>query len=245
MVNNIFLTKEYLYIVDTGQLIIHKYDRTGELHSSFDFGKIAGKPTVPPPPVGNILANEIDNQPFVTSKGDLMLSTVNFGTTKDKIFKLISWEGNELSEIGDVPEGSEFVLDNVKLRKEASEGEIPSFYKANSFPIQDYANPDEYFFVYSSLPKIAKYTSNGDKLWEKDISNTEADQSRGRFFKIMDKMNSSPDIRDRIDLEFYSSGVSSNEGDVYLVANTEPVVIHQFNNTGGLNLNGIHKKDGQ
>ena len=41
----------------------------------------------------------------------------------------------------------------------------------------------------------------------------------------------------RTDLEYYSSGVSNNEGDLFLVVNIRPVVIHKFKQTGEL----VHK----
>lgn len=234
-VNNIFINEHYLYVTDTVQLLIHQYNKENVLLSSFDFGELSGRPTVPGPAVGGIKPNDIDNQPTVTIHDDIVLSTANVGTTEQYIFEVIDWEDrNQLSKMGEVPVGSSFVLNNQQLRNEAINGEIPSFYKANSFPIQDRANPDEFFIIYSSLPKIAKYASNGKKLWEHRIKSSETDKIKTHFFEQMDQMSKSPDIRDRVDLKFYSSGISSDEGALYLVANTKPVVIHQFNNTGEL-----------
>lgn len=237
-VNNMFVREQHLYVIDIVQFMVQQYDMEGNLVSSFNFGEIAGKPTIPPPPIGLVTANEIDNQPYVNLQGDLILSNVNVGNKSEHIFQLIDWgEKQQLSEMGEVPGGSSFVLDNVELRKEATEGKIPSFYKPNSFPVQDLANPDEYFIVYSSLPKIGKYSSIGEKLWEKDIKTIETDRIRTHFFEVMDRLSNSPDIRDRIDLEHYVSGFSSSEGELYLVVNTTPVMIHQFNNAGEL----LHK----
>lgn len=236
-INNIYLTKEYLYIIDIVQLLIHKYNRNGELHSTFDFGKITKRPTVPPTPTNPnmVIANDIDNQPIITLQDDIILSTANEGNADQRIFEFIDWEdGTQLTEMGEIPEGSSFILDNAKLRNEASDKEIPSFYRANSFPVQDRANPDEYFIIYSSLPKLAKYTSNGEKLWEHDIKSTETDKIKIRFFEVMGQMSKASDIRERVDLKFYSSGISNDEGALYLVVNTNPVMIHQFNNTGEL-----------
>ncbi|MDR8393820.1 6-bladed beta-propeller [Aliifodinibius sp. S!AR15-10] len=233
-VNNIFLTEQYLYIIDTALYFVHQFDRKGNLVSTFDFGKIAGKPTTPPPIVGGVVkANEIDNQPFVTLQGDIILSNVNVGNKGQYLFQLWDWEGDKRSELGEVPEGSSFVLDNAELRNEALEGEVPSFYKANSFPVQDRGAPNEFFIVYSSLSRIAKYTSTGEKLWQKDVQTRESEAIRKHFLETMDQM-SKPN---RVDLEIYSSGASDGAGNLYLVANTEPVVIHQFNSSGEL----VHK----
>lgn len=233
-VNNINVTNEQLYLVETTQMLVHLYNEGGNLISSFDFGKIAGNPTIPAVFGGVVIANELDNQPYVTLQGNLLLSNLNIGAESQFLFQLIDWDdGKKLSEIREVPVGSSFTLDNQKLRTEALNGEIPSFYKANSFPVQDRSKPDEYFIVYSSLSKLAKYTSTGEKLWENDIQSEETDTIRNKFFETMDRMRNS-DIRNRVALKYYSSGVSNLEGDLYLVANTKPVVIHQFNNLGEL-----------
>ncbi|NGP89374.1 6-bladed beta-propeller [Fodinibius halophilus] len=237
-VNNMFVREQHLYIIDIVQFMIHKYDMEGNFVSSFNFGEIAGQPTIPPPGIGLVTANEIDNQPYVNLQGDIILSNVNVGDKSEHIFQIIDWEKKkQLSELGEVPEGSSFVLDNQKLRNEATDGKVPSFYKPNSFPVQDRDNPNEYFVIYSSLSQIAKYAANGGKLWEKNINTTETNSIRTRFFDAMDRMSNSPDIRDRVGLEYYSSGFSNNEGDLYLVVNTSPVMIHQYNNAGKL----LHK----
>ena len=230
-VNNIFIRDENLYLIERSQMLAHQYTQGGDLISSFDFGKITGNPPVPFGPYGSIVANEIENQPFVTSQGDLLISNLDVGSESQFLFQLIDWEdSNKLSEIGEVPEGSSFILDTQILRNEALNGDVPSFYKANSFPVQNQANPDELFIVYSSISRIAKYTTTGEKLWENDIQSIEADTIRTRFLKQMRRM--SPE--NRTDLEYYSSGVSNIEGDLFLVVNIRPVVIHQFNYTGEL-----------
>lgn len=237
-VNNMFVREQHLYVIDIIQFMAHQYDMEGNFVSSFNFGEIAGQPTTPPPAIGLVTANEIDNQPYITLQGNIMLSNVNVGDKNENIFQIIDWEKKkQLSEMGEVPEGSSFVLDNQKLRNEATDGKVPSFYKPNSFPVQDRSNPNEYFVIYSSLSQIAKYASNGKKLWQKDINTPETDSIRTRFFDAMERMSNSPDIRDRVGLEYYSSGFSNNEGDLYLVVNTSPVMIHQYNNAGEL----LHK----
>lgn len=234
-VKNIYINDDKIYLIESPQLLVHQYSQNGDLTSSFDFGKLVGRSTIAPPPYGGFVnSNEIDNQPFVTSQGNLLLSNLNVGVESRYLFQLIDWESsNRLSEIGEVPEGSSFILDIQEFRNEALNGDVPSLYKANSFPVQNQANPDELFIIYSSISRIAKYTATGEKLWENDIQSIEADTIRTRFLKQMRRM--SPE--NRTDLEYYSSGVSNNEGDLFLVVNIRPVVIHKFNHTGDL----IHK----
>jgi len=235
---NIFPTENHIYVIDMGQLLAHRYDKEGTYLSSFDFGKKDGRPTIPPFRYNKVAPMEIENQPHLTMQDNMLLSTVNVGETNQSIFEVLDWEdGNRLSEFGDVPEGSTFILDNLNLRNEASNGQVPSFYKSNSFPVQDRANPNEYFVVYTALSKIAKYKVTGEKLWEKEVESSETIAIREWFFETMERMAKSPDIRDRVGLQFYSSGVSSEDGDLYLVVNINPVVIHKFNNQGEL----IHK----
>ncbi|HAC14530.1 MAG TPA: hypothetical protein DCE78_01095 [Bacteroidetes bacterium] len=234
-VNSIFIRDEKLYLIESPQMLAHQYSQNGELISSFDFGKLVGRSVIAPRPYGGVvMSNEIDNRPFVTSQGDLLLSNLNVGVESRYLFQLIDWENtNQLSEIGEVPEGSSFILDIREFRNEALNGDVPSLYKANSFPVQNHANPDELFIVYSSISRIAKYKTTGEKLWENDIQSIEADTISTRFFELMGRM--SPE--NRTDLKYYSSGVSNDQGELFLVVNIRPVVIHKFNNTGEL----VHK----
>jgi len=234
-INNIFFLSDRIFVIDNSQLFVHQYDREGKYLSSFDFGRKDGRPTIPSPPFGIVKPMRIVNQPHITIQNDILLSTVNVGETDQTIFEMFDWkDGTSLSQFGNVPEGSSFILDNLKLRNEASNGQVPSFYRANSFPVQDRANPDEFFVVYTALSKIAKYKVTGEKLWEKEVESSETIAIREWFFETMERMAKSSDIRDRVGLQFYSSGTSSEDGDLYLVVNINPVVIHKFNNKGDL-----------
>lgn len=233
-IGNIFIENNSIYIIDIAQLIIQQYDIEGNHVSSFNFGDKTS-PSAPPSGRGPVAANDIDNQPYVTSEGNVILS--NAGGTGTFIFQIIDWENDQIiSEVGEIPEGGTFILNNEELRAEALRGEVPSFYKVNSFPVQDRSNPDEYFIVYSSLSKVAKYNSTSDKLWEKEIITPETESIREHFFETMDGKRSDP-IRERVGLKFYTSGVSNEQGDLFLVSNINPVVIHQLNNKGEF----IHK----
>lgn len=236
LVNNMFLVEQHLYIIDEVQLLAYKYDLEGTLVSSLDFGKIAGgRPAFPPPPTGAVIAKEIDNKPYITLQGNIMLSNTRPGSETNYLYKVIDWKDQaQIGEMGEVPTGSSYILDNKKLRNQATNGVIPSFIRHNSFPVQDRANPEEFFIIYSTLAKISKYSMNGKKLWENKIKTEEIDSIRTRYFEGMDEIAKSSPIRHRIELEFFISGISNDMGNLFLVVNTYPVMIYQFNDSGSL-----------
>lgn len=95
----------------------------------------------------------------------------------------------------------------------------------------DHSTSGDYFLVYTAFPKIAKYNPDGTELWETGPIRTPAiDSIKSHFFSWMKQHSGS-----RISLSYYLSGVSSPDGDLYLVMNkSNPVIIHQFNATGKL-----------
>lgn len=235
-VNNLFLAENHLYVTDPGKYSIHKFEIDGELAATLLYGEVANQAnTPPPPPMGmSVRAKNITNQPAVTSDGNVILSSIVLGDSVQSIFKLNDWDGNSVSTIGEVPEGSTFILDNEKIKEDVSNRVVPSYYRADAYPVQDKMNPDEYFLVYSALPLIAKYNSTGEMLWEMEIPSTpETDSVTTRFFNVMEKMQRS-DIRFRILLQYYVAGVSSPDGDLFLAMDRNPLWIHQFDSAGKL-----------
>lgn len=241
-VNRIFSVQDHLYIVDYIQFLIHKYTKNGHFISSLDYASKTGRPLTPPPPASPsaVQPENIHNQPVVTLTGDVMLSSVPFSEMKpEAIYELQDWEGNHLSGIGEVPEGSSFVMDYEQLRDDVSERAVPSVYRPNAFPVIDHANPDEVFLVYSAFPVIAKYSTSGRKLWEKKGPDTpETDSLTIRFYDVMERMQRA-DSRSRIILSYYTAGTSSKSGDLFLAVSppfnqTAPLYIHRFNPLGEL-----------
>ncbi|TVQ02414.1 MAG: 6-bladed beta-propeller [Balneolaceae bacterium] len=236
LVNNFFLTDNHLYIVDYLQYFIHKYDYNGQFISSMDYGNKLGLPNAPPAPfsASQILVKDITNQPFITQDGNVMLSAVKFSDSVQSIYELTDWDGYHIIDIGSVPEGSTFVIDNDKLRSDVSNRVVPSLYRSNAFVIHNRANSDEYFLIYSALPKISKYNSSGQKLWSTEIPQTmELDSLTTRFFETMDQLQQRGRTS-RIDLKYYTSGVSNTDGELFLITNTVPVWIHHFSTQGEL-----------
>lgn len=236
-VNNIYVSEDFLFVVDPGKFAIHKFERNGELHSTFDFGNSENQSTAvpPPPPMGfSVSAKNINNQPAITLDGNVLLSAIRLADSTDAIFNKMNWEGEQLSSVGEIPEGSTFILDNEKIRDDVDNQVVPSYYRANAFPVNDLSNPGDLFLVYSALPKIMKYNRDGEKLWERNIPTvSEIDSVTNYFFPAMEKMQRSR-VRSRIILEYYSSGVSSPNGHLFLAMNRKLLWIHEFNPEGEL-----------
>lgn len=231
------LTSDHLYIVDPRQFLIHKYLLSGEFDSSFSFGDLGYiSSAAPPPPVSAsvVMPSQLSNKPHITPLGNVMLSPVGTGEETDNLYHRYGWDGERLSEFGDIPEGATFVLDNYEIRDDINAGEIPAFYRANAFPVMNAQNPGQVNVVYSSLAKIASYMLDGEKIRETDVSDTpEIEMITKSFFNRMERMQRA-DIRFRIDLNYYHSGVAGPNGDLFLVTNPDSLWIHQFNPEGEL-----------
>lgn len=235
-VSHIHLTGNYLYIVDTGQFLIHRYSHDGEYDSVFDYGEIGYIPSVPSPPVTTtqIIVPTLTNQPHITTDDEVMLSPVQAGKSADSVYRLYDWFGELKSDVGEIPEGSTLTLDNQKIRDDILNGEIPGFYRANVFPVSDPSNSDQLTLVYTSLPKIAQYRMNGEKQWETDLLKIpEFEKVTNHFFQTMERMQRA-DIRSRIGLDYFNDGVIGPEGDLFLISEHEMIQIHRFNGEGEL-----------
>jgi hypothetical protein len=214
----------------------HRYDRNGEFLSSLDYGTLGYVPDAPPPPFSPtfLRAERIVNEPHVTLTGDVLLSPVSAGVPSETVYKRKDWEGNHLSDIGTVPESSSFIYEADKFRADIINRGIPSFYKPNTFPVNDLANPDEYFLIYSSIPKITKYRADGERLWESKVKHVpEIDSVATRFYETMERMQRSGS-GNRINFDFYNTGVSSMEGDLYLSVKLNDLWLHRFDSEGTL-----------
>jgi hypothetical protein len=237
LLNNIFVYDQTLYFVDFGQVLIHSYTKNGEHIHSVDYGAM-GYITSPAPPMstGAVMARDVTHQPHVTPRGDFLLSPFLAAELPVKIFDLVNRDGKVISRIGNVPEGSTRTMEPDEHRVAVSNNEVPPLDYANVFPVNDSANPDEFFLVYTAFPKIIKYSITGNKLWESEIISTpELDDVTERYYDVMDQITRSS----WIPLNKYMSGVSSPKGELFLATNTNPEMpgplwIHHFGNEGQL-----------
>ncbi|REL33353.1 hypothetical protein DYD21_11275 [Rhodohalobacter sp. SW132] len=235
-VSHIHLTENYLYIVDTGQFLIHRYLKDGEYDSVFNYGEIGYIPSVPSPPVttSQIIVPTLTNQPHITADDEVLLSPVQAGASAESVYRLYDWSGEFKADVGEIPEGSAFTLDNEEIRNDILNGEIPGFYRANVFPVSNPSNPDQLKLVYASLPRIAQYRMNGEKLWETDLSKIpEFEKMTDHFFQTMERMQRA-DIRSRIGLDYFNAGVMGPDGDLFLASEHEMIQIYRFNGEGEL-----------
>lgn len=237
LLNNIFVNDDALYFVDFGQVLIHKYDKNGNHITSIDYGAM-GYITSPMPPMntGAVMARDLTHQPHVTRQGDFLLSPFLAAELPEKMFDRINRDGELISRVGNVPEGSTAEMEPNEHRAAISNDEIPPRDHANVFPVNDRANPDEYFLVYTAFPKIEKYNAAGEKLWSSDtISVSELDEVKKRYYDLMEQLTRSS----WIPLNKYMSGVSSPDGELFLATNTNPEIpgtlwLHRFDPDGKL-----------
>lgn len=229
--NNIFITDKHLHAVDNLKFYIYTFDRTGELTSSLDYGEPVGAPPPVPMAPGKIIVPNPDNKPAVTLSNDVMFPSHQSDST---LYELSDRNGSHLSDIGKIPEGSTYNLDYNKMKEDVENRVVPSYYRPSAFPVTDQSNSEEIFLIYSAIPKIAKYEMNGQLLWERTIPPVaEVDSVTNRFYETMERLQQA-DLRNRIDLQYYSSGRSSPSGELFLAMGTNPVLIHRFSNTGEL-----------
>lgn len=240
-VNNIFLANNYLYVIDRTQFRISRFTLDGNFDGARSFGK--GDPQALPPAAPLPLeprVKNINNQPAVTREGYILLSNIYPGDSFNTLYSLVDWEGDQISAMGDIPDGSVYSLDFNDYRSSIENREIPCYYRPYTFPIDDKANDDEIFLVYSAFPKIVKYTTSGEKLWEVDITEpAELDSLTTNFYEYSeDRLRKGPG---RIGFDKYVTGISGSNGHLYLAMGkiyfSDPYNrfwIHEFDSNGKL-----------
>jgi len=237
LLNNIYAHEDTLYFIDFGQVMIHKYSRGGEYYSSMDYGAL-GYITSPAPPMntGAVMARNLSHQPHITLRGEVLLSPALAKELPENMFHMVTWGGDESFGLGRIPDGSTLELNPEENRAAISNNEIPPYDKANVFPVNDVERPDELFLVYSAIPRIDKYDSDGELLWTVDIPDIpELDEYRERHSDLIETLTPAS----WVSFNKYMAGVSSPEGELFLATNTNPELpgplwIHRFDNEGDL-----------
>ena len=169
-----FITKDNLFIVDAAQLLIHKYSRHDGKHiSSLNYGnvlsedKISSDNKILVPQKPSLIDN--NNQPFVTLDEKILVPSLANG---EFLFQSINWDGDKLAGIGEIPTECKTAEEYDKIRLALENRKVPARDACLVFPVNDHSNPDEIFLVYSAIPKIAKYSLSGQKIWEQTIPRT-------------------------------------------------------------------------
>ncbi|MCC5914393.1 MAG: hypothetical protein JJU46_08475 [Balneolaceae bacterium] len=81
---------------------------------------------------------------------------------------------------------------------------------------------------------MAKYSPDGEQEWSKQIKGVpEFDSKHEQFISTMERMTAGGSTN-RIGLTYYYAGVSSPEGELYLIADPEETEVHRFDADGNL-----------
>lgn len=242
MLNDFFFNDKHLFIVDGGQYFVHKYTREdGEHISSLDYAELRTKrktiPDNPPPPPMPL--NDNNNQLFVTLDETVLIPS-HFG--EEYLYKAVNWEGDKIADIAKMPEQCSINEDEEVSREALKNKEVPAKDQCQTFPVNDPANPDEIFIIYSAIPKIEKYTLTGEKLWEKQIPETPEVDSLA--IDLSNVAEEHPDRRlSAMKVRKYVTGRSNKDGELFLMTYTNlvtrfaprrPLWIHKFDTEGEL-----------
>ncbi|TYP95567.1 6-bladed beta-propeller protein [Fodinibius salinus] len=240
-VNNIFLTNDYLYVIDPLQFRITRFKIGGNLVGTMNYGRENRQSLPPPAPLPlEPRAKNINNQPAITENDHVLLSNIYPGDSFDMLYSLVDWGGDRLGKIGDIPKDSDFSLDYDAYSTSIEQREIPNYYRPHAFPISNQGKGNEIYIVYSAFPKIAKYEMSGKKIWETNTPESpELDSLTTNFFEKSENILEKG--RGRVALNKYVSGISGPDGHLYLGIGknyfAQPLNrlwIHEFDSKGDL-----------
>ncbi|WP_158278613.1 6-bladed beta-propeller [Rhodohalobacter mucosus] len=237
--SHIRLANNMIHVIDTGQFVIQRYSLDGRFHSAISYGEWGYFPSVaapPPAPVNPsaVITPDLDNKPHILANGDLMLSPMGVRDSISSLYRRYNSDREFLARIGHIPDGSSFILSNEEVKSDIQENRIPSFYLPKAFPVSSAQDEDLIYMIFSSMPKIARYQSDGIMAWEKEITGiSELDSIKTGFFSSMERIMQN-DSRFRITLNFYHSGTVSPEGELWLITQYRDIYLHRFSANGAL-----------
>lgn len=235
-INTFYLYENHVSILDPWQFLIHTYDRSGSLTNTFNFGEMGYTPFMPSPPVTDQIVRPPypEYQPHVRANGDILLSPAVTGDDATSIYRIYQPDGSFRAPVGNIPDGSAFRIDNDLIREEILDGEVPSFYLPQAFPVTSAHEDSPIWMVHISIPKVGKYSPDGDLIWEKRIDDVPEFESRHeQFISTMERMTAGASTN-RIGLTYYHAGVASPDGELYLIAEAEIKEVHRFDPDGNL-----------
>jgi hypothetical protein len=243
--DNFFATRKYLFTVDEIQQLINKYSlQDGHYISSLNYGQLLvnnkKKSKAPPAPKAAYMDN--NNQPFVTSNGTVLLPVQTGGKF---LYEAVNWQGKKLGNIGAVPQGYKAEVNDDQYFSALENKKIPASDLAEAFPVNDCRDHKNIYFIYPAIPKIAKYTLSGKKLWEHKVPRMpEMDSLYINLSVWAKRIRNHPKSNiAHFPIRTYIAGRCGADGDLYLSTFTNPVLpkkyrrpmwIHQFNSKGKL-----------
>lgn len=146
-----------------------------------------------------------------------------------------------MADIGEIPAECNVTEDDDKIRLDLENREVPGRDLCLAFPVNDHSNSEEIFLIYSAIPKIAKYTLSGEKIWEQNITSTPEVDSL--MIDLSNIVKSRPNLHSsNVPVRKYITGRSSPDGNLYLITYTNlhtpiilrPLWMHQFDSSGEL-----------
>ncbi|HYW36208.1 MAG TPA: 6-bladed beta-propeller [Balneolaceae bacterium] len=225
-VDNFFITQKYLYTLDETQRLINKFSlQDGHYISSLNYGQLLlkkknySKSKTPPPPRFPYYDN--NNQPFVTNYGTILLPTQTGGK---HLYEAVNWKGKKLADIGAIPKGYKAEKNKNKYWATLENRNVPASDLDEAFPVNDCQDRGDIYLIYPAVPKIAKYSLSGQKIWEHKIPPTpEVDSimiNLSDFAKLI--KNHPQNNVALIPVRIYIAGRCSSDGDLYLTTYTHP-----------------------
>ena len=176
---------------------------------------------------------------FVTLNETVLIPS-HFGEAY--LYKAVNWQGEKIADIAAIPESCTISEDEDAARSALKNKEVPAKDQCLAFPVNDRANPDEIYIIYSAIPKIEKYDLSGEKLWEREIPDTPEVDTLAIDLATVAKEH--PDRRlSAMNVRKYVAGRSNEDGELLLMTYTNlvtrfaprrPLWIHKFDAEGEL-----------
>lgn len=212
-VSGIFNGNGCLYLVDDIQFIVHQFTLKGKYIASFDYGAYSTSP------INKVSVNR-DGKVYVPDD-----------TSQQHVFRLLTWDGQEVGTFGKVPEVSTQQIDYTELRSAVKDRRVPSFFARNAFIVP---GESQEAIVYNAIGSVHRYREN-QLLWESQNSSPAVvDSIALPYFEFMEQILRQADALQV--LRVYEQGFSKN-GHVYVSTNTsfgQEMQLHAFDPNGNL-----------
>jgi len=213
--STIYVLEDSIYLVDDRQFIVHQFSPYGNHISSLVYGDFG--------------THRI-NKPTVINQEELLIPN---SIADQDLFKVINWNGEEFSQLGQVPEGSVDELDYEAYRTAISNREVPDNFKSHVFAVN--SGNESVFIVYEAFPKISHYDLSGELIWRTEtIDIPEIASVAAEYYNFMDMILRQADAVQP--MRKYVDGISKN-GRLFVSTNTShdnPLWIHEFDEDGKL-----------
>ncbi len=147
MIHTYLLTQYQTTSNTCPQFVVHEYALNGEYRSTFDYGAYSTNPV---------------NKVSINREGIIYVPDE---TSPSYAYRMISWEGQEISKFGLVPDGATQQIDYTELRNAVKDRRTPSFFLGNAFIVP---GDTDVSVVFSAIGEVHRY--QGENLsWKTSI----------------------------------------------------------------------------